>query len=529
MAEGSSLSTNLPRHLPLAALVVAALFLLPMALGQREISLEEAVDIALDLEEVRDVFSDDVEITAEFHEEGGYWLVQLFRDDERLAFVTVSSDGDVLEVGIRESEGREEGEEPWFPFPWASDSALFLFGGSIFLLAFWDFGRKLSLRNLGLLLMLSLAPGILYFWRNLHLSVVLVYLPFVFLTLFLVLFLRKRADGVRPNFPTGVMKAFTLLFFLYGVGLTLTGGVDDSGWFGSIGGEMMLKGELPYGRLEGGDTYGPLHYMLFAPLVGLFSESEWAEYNPAARILTIAFSLLLVFGLKKLGDSYGEGRGWSLSFAWVVLPYTLFMMRGSEVSHVFPAALSMWAFIYLSRPIASGGLLALAAETEFFPALYFPLWLSRHSGGDSLLPNRKGWVFLGSFVAVNLLILSPVLASPGGLSTFLRSTVLFQEGGGPGSFQSIWGIWGQYPDLRIVKLPIMAASLILYLGLYFYPVKKTRHTLLGLTALVILVIHLWKTHLGVGGYVTWFLPFFLGAVLLGSSRRWGKSTKQGAG
>jgi hypothetical protein len=472
---------------------------------------DEAVEIAKSHEKIRDLLDDEVRTEVEYSEEWKVWIVSFLRDDAEIAFVTVSLEGEILEVVVEEEA--ERGLTLEFLYPWMSTPALFLACGSLFLLAFWGFGKGLSPKNVDLLMCLFWIPGVLIYWQNLRIGVVLVYLPYIYLSARLIHMSKTQTTGdSEVNFDLRVVKVLTLILFLYGIFLTLTGGVDDSGWMGLEGARMILRGQVPYGHLNGGDTYGPLHYLLFTPLAAFEHAST---YNASARFLTILFVFLALIGLKRLGDRIGGRRfGTLLTFAWIVLPYPLISMMESQVSHFFPAVFTIWALYYTESPIASGALLGLGTQTEFYPALLFPLWMSYLKGkGSTFKISSRQILFLLSFIVGNFLPFTIVFWQEEGLTRFIEATILFQEGGGPGSFQSIWSIWGQYPFLKVLKVPIMWVFLALSLLLYFYPRKKTFYQLVVLSTSVIVGVHLWKNHLGVGGYIPWFQGFLLIAIL----------------
>jgi hypothetical protein len=207
---------------------------------------------------------------------------------------------------------------------------------------------------------------------------------------------------------------------------------------------------------------------------------------------------LIYIGCRHFGDAHG---GMAAAAFYLLLPYTAYYI--GQWHHVWPAALILWAVALYRRPVAAGLLLGLAAGTAYFPAVAFPLWCSFYW--------RRG---AGRFATAFLLT--------GGLCLVVIGSLLWVNGELPYSLQSVLMVTGKPPWVEprpgsvsfwtgvhwAYCMPVFIAYLAFVLATAFWPFPKNLAHLLALTAAVFIGIQFWYPDQG-GVYVLWYLPLLL--------------------
>jgi uncharacterized membrane protein len=281
------------------------------------------------------------------------------------------------------------------------------------------------------------------------------------------------------------------------IGFTLTDTfVGDIGYASSAGADRILNGQELYTR--GGahfDTYGPLAYILYIPFLWVWPFHETVLYPPSAEAAAIAWELLTVAGLVVLGRK--TRLGWALALAWVACPFTgLAMAIGSNDGLV--AALLVWALVaYRSAPL-SGALAGASAAAKIAPGFILPV-LARGTGQLNL---RRMAIALGVALLVVAVSLAPVFPK-GGLKEFYDATIGFQL-----HRNSPFSIWSQHDALVPLQTLLKLASIVLALGLAFFPRgNRTLAQMAALAAAVLVAAELPLKH-WFYLYVPWFLPLY---------------------
>jgi hypothetical protein len=183
----------------------------------------------------------------------------------------------------------------------------------------------------------------------------------------------------------------------------------------------------------------------------------------------------------------------------LMIPYTGLYV--SQVHHVWPIALIVWALAAYRIPTLSGSLLGLAAGTAYFPALVFPLWLSFYW-------KRGAGRFCLAFVLTAVVCLTAMgvdLAQKGQLEGSLHE-VFEQNSWQPWKVPTTQGFWtGLHWAYRI---PVFLAYLAFVIATAFWPAPKNLAQVIALSAAVIIGIQFWYADQG-GVYVLWYLPLML--------------------
>ena len=256
---------------------------------------------------------------------------------------------------------------------------------------FFRFRRLWSLRNLDLLLLLSVSPGLLILSHASGMPVTTK--PeieavrsvetfgygwlFVATGLFLVrLFLDswfRRRPLIEQNLNSAGLTFLCVSAFVFQVTRVAT----ESPAATTVAAVRQAEGLLSREDSHERTSAGPAQRLLSATGVAaarLVAEPSVAELV-AARVMACLSHLAVVLGLVFLGRRHlGDIRlGVSMATMYLLLPCTAYQVN--HVAHVMPAALVIWALTFYHKPMIAGGLMGLACGTVFFPAFLLPLWM----------------------------------------------------------------------------------------------------------------------------------------------------------
>jgi len=228
------------------------------------------------------------------------------------------------------------------------------------------------------------------------------------------------------------------------------------------------------------------------------SDAEWLT-----RSLAVACHFLIVVGLVVIGRWHFQdlAGGMAAATLYLILPYT--GMFVAQAHHAWPAALVVWAVAAYRRPTIAGILLGVAAATAYFPALILPLWLSFYW--------RRG---AGRFILANLLTLLLCLSITG--------SILWWQGQLHASLQSAfqyaaWQPWLVPPPGTegfwagthwAYRIPLFIAFVAFWILTPFWPMPKNLAHVMAMSAAVFIGIQFWYANQG-GVYVLWYLPLLL--------------------
>jgi hypothetical protein len=219
------------------------------------------------------------------------------------------------------------------------------------------------------------------------------------------------------------------------------------------------------------------------------------------KVLVVASHLGVVIGLILVGHlHFGNAtNGIGAATLYLMLPYTS-QMTG-RLDHVLPAALLIFAVLFYRRPLIAGVLLGAACGCVYYPLFLLPLWISFYW--------KRGLFRFVVTVAVVLTIMAVGLIStpesPGFLPDLQRMFGVFKP-----ATSGLLGIW----DTRIDgwdpswRLPVLAAFVVMSLCLIFWPSPKNLGSLLSCSAAVMLASQFWHGY-GGGLYMAWYLPLLL--------------------
>lgn len=374
----------------------------------------------------------------------------------------------------------------------------------LILAVFFKFGRLLSVRNLDLALLLSLAPGLLIV-KQTEPGYPLGYC-WLFavngLLLFRLLFdwtLTRRPRMEQNLNPAGM--AFLCAAAMMFQTTKIVTEAPDAGAVQSVRKSVdLLKrhdtSEEATVPEEVNEVAGPAVRLLATPVLPLMGGAEIA----AARAMAFLSHLAVLFGLIAVGRwHFGDTNlGLAMGTLYLLLPVTAYDV--TKVNHLLPAALIVWAVAAHRNPTISGGLLGLACGTLFFPIFLLPIWISFYW-------KRGAMKFATALVLTGAVLLGSLVLTSADTHSLTRqmigsidwSVLKFHADDGVG----FWSLYN--PAYRI---PVFATFMVLLVSLSIWPLKKNLETLLASSAAIIVATQFWYPDQG-GIYVLWYLPLML--------------------
>ncbi len=355
---------------------------------------------------------------------------------------------------------------------------------------FFKFSRLLSVRNVDVLLLFLLVPGLLLLYEGSWFGYLWLLLGsgcFLLRCLFDLALVRRPALSPNLNFGGLAWLAAALFVCMVTVAFRRPNGPADH--LGKAPATLDTVQETAKGIVEQ------------QPGV---REAEGLDIGLAVgRSLSLVCHLAVVIGLIYVGCRHFQDAhvGMAAATFYLVLPYTAYHI--GQLHHVWPMALIVWAVALYRKPILAGLLLGLAAGTAYFPVVAFPAWCGfywRRGAG------RFTWAFFLTGCAC-LAVIGSILWLNGELPHSLQSVLMFTSKPPwveprPGC-ESFWtGVHWAY------CLPVFIAYVAIVTATAFWPAPKNLAHLLALTTAVFIGIQFWYPDQG-GVYVLWYLPLLL--------------------
>ncbi|MGE0607426.1 MAG: hypothetical protein AB7O62_10055 [Pirellulales bacterium] len=386
---------------------------------------------------------------------------------------------------------------------------------------FFKFSRFWSVRNLDLIGLIAIAPGMLLVvigqglgragWEpNETVARVGYVWLFVIGALFLIRLLcdamMVRRPLLEPNLTAGGLAfiCISLLIFLFANVITAELRPED--WAGA---KLAQEGVPPKEATLGEHGPGYLQLLLLPNIPSKLQERQGEDPAPeeqakvqgritTARILVILSHLAVVVGLVLIGYRHFDNirTGIAVATLYLMLPYTA--QTFGKVSYVLPAALLVWAIEEYRRPLVAGMFLGLATGAVFFPIFLLPLWISFYW-------QRGALRFLGGVASMLLLLVATQYFTAPDFEAFLSQVKLMA--GWPGlTFRHVNGFWTE--TNTAYRITILVAYVAICGGMALWPARKNLGTLLSCSAAVMLGTQFWQANDG-GMHVAWYLPLLV--------------------
>ncbi|MFM9965617.1 MAG: hypothetical protein ACKV2Q_30900 [Planctomycetaceae bacterium] len=396
-----------------------------------------------------------------------------------------------------------------------NDATWFYLSLLLIVAVFFRFNRFLSLRNLDLVLLLSVAPGLLLVRRGYHFGYgwLFVITGCLLVRLFSDSFWKRRPLLEQNLNPAG-MSFLAVSAFVFLVSNAMTAAPPRETVETVRRAEEMLKRQdttLEQPTTEEAQA-GPTARLVTAPVAAASGlvvsggspepEDRWAIEQIASRATAVLAHFAVVAGLWMLGKRlFGDvNSGLAMATLYLLLPCT--SLDVGKVNHVLPAALIVWAFVGYRNPLVAGGLLGLACGSLLFPVFLLPLW--------AVFYGKQGaGRFVSALVAVAALLAVSLLFTSADSLSFtnqIRGSIDWSSLKLKGDAVGFWSIHdGAYEAYRI---PVIVTFFVMLLTLTFLPREKNLEHLLGHSTAIIVATQLWYPQQG-GAYVLWYLPLLL--------------------
>lgn len=257
--------------------------------------------------------------------------------------------------------------------------------------------------------------------------------------------------------------------------------------------------ETPVPASKVGSVHGP-GYAMLRLVVRNMAEGNRPMFVAAAKAVTIIAHFAVVLGLVLIGYRQFDNIRTGIGVATLYLMMPHMAITAARVDHVLPAALLVWALLGYRRPVWAGVFLGLAAGIVYYPFFLLPLWASFYW--------RRGLGrFTISFVSMLvILVVAQFFVARGNWDTF-GDSVVEMFGLWLPRYERLEGIWG-LGWRAVYRLPILALFVAMSATLAIWPAQKNLGTLISCSAAVILGTQFWHGY-GGGIFVGWYLPLLL--------------------
>jgi hypothetical protein len=387
---------------------------------------------------------------------------------------------------------------------------------------FFKFNRVLSVRNLDLVALIMLAPGLLAVEHGLRLGnadsqkigfVWLFVVTGVLLGRMLFDSMMVRRPLLEPNLTAGglVFLGIALLVFLLANVVTKRPQADDVAVAAAAERLQAREGQVDADQLARQGPGYPLLFLLpqistqrlFAPDPDTADDAGTGRrqvHETTARVMAIVSQLAIVAGMVLIGWRHFESvrLGIAAAVLYLLLPYTATMT--GRVDHALPGALIVWAVASYRQPFVAGALIGLAIGAIYYPVFLLPLWC-----GFYWTRGVRRFA-LGVAAALALLVVGLWFTSSDAGAFVGQLRQMF--GWILPNKVSLEGFWALPGYDAVFRLPVLAAFIALIATLAIWPAPKNLGTLMSCSAAVLLGSQFWKAHNG-GLFMAWYLPVLL--------------------
>ena len=368
---------------------------------------------------------------------------------------------------------------------------------------FFKFSRFWSIRNLDILLLFALVPGMMMLVGQVNAQPWTAYL-FLFMGTFLWLgrclidLGLTRRPLLEPNLNAAGLACLSIGVLALFVGETVSLSVRE----GSARNPADTKPE------KTNQEPGPA---LAAPSAPVTKIIEIAPIEPTlksnphqalARIIACIAQLGLVVGLVIVGWTHFERpiSGLAVATCYLLLPYSRFALVDS--AQLLPAALIVTALVFYKKPIVAGLLIGFSAAWMPASIGLVPLWTGFYRGRGAL----KFGAVAGGMLLASILV-GIFVPGTSNWAIALGARTLSEAGFWPNSeppeSHSFWsGIDMSY------RLPVWIGYLALVASTTFWPAEKNLGQLISTSAALLLASQFWYLAAG-GTLVLLYLPLVI--------------------
>ncbi len=406
------------------------------------------------------------------------------------------------------------------PTTWAYLSSLLIIG------LYFKFSRVLSVRNLDLIGLILLAPGLLmveFGTANDNLPVEqggyvwLFGIGGLFMIRLLLDPLMVRRPLLDPNLSVEGMTFLGTSLCIVLMANVINSELTPDDLAGARGAEQVQALQSTRPDDNSLATYGPgyplLHLLPSISTQKMLQREETPPKTPqerdmrrdvvriaTARTMAIISHLAIVVGMVLIGYRHFDNirAGIAAATLYLFLPYTA-QLTG-RVPHVLPAALLVWAIAAYRRPYISGMLIGLAIGAIYYPVFLLPLWLGFYW--------QRGLLRFSVGVVTTLAVLVGCLAFVSDSLAGFWANVQQMFGWTTLWPQQVEGFWSFDIIDPLYRYPVLVALLVFCCSLALWPAQKNLGTLISCSAAVMVATQFWHPR-GGGLYMAWYLPLVL--------------------
>lgn len=312
-----------------------------------------------------------------------------------------------------------------------------------------------------------------------------------------------RKPMLEPNLSRGglIFLTCSLLVFLF-ANVINSKPTDLSGPQGAVN----IASRTATDTSEQLQKYGPgLPLLYVIPSIPIFVDADQDSTSndvalvEVARIMAILSQISIVAGLVFIGYRHFRSFPMGVGMATIFLLLPYTAQFAGDSMHLLPGALLVWAIACYRIPMLAGALVGLAAGVCYYPFFLMPLWISFY-----WLRGRKRFA-LGALISIVIVVSSLAFTSAdfAGFLAQLRSIFGFIIP----RFEGLGGIWALNWDAWF-RLPLLVVFIVLCVSYAFWPAQKDLSTLISCSAAAMIAVQFWHGQ-GGGLYMAWYLPLIL--------------------
>ncbi len=233
---------------------------------------------------------------------------------------------------------------------------------------------------------------------------------------------------------------------------------------------------------------------------------HWPAWAVAALAFACHVAVLLSLAFISWRHFGDVAAGMAAVTFYLILPYTGLYV--GHLHHVLPMALFLGTILAFRSPTLTGSLLGIAAATTYFPLFVLPAWLSFYRA-------RGSGRFLTTFLLTLTLCLTAVVMTlwlNDELEDSLkvaRDSAAWQPWKDPVAGEqapATEGFWTGVP--WAYRIPVFLLFLSFVVATMFWPAPKNLAHVIALCAAVFIGLQWWCADQG-GVYILWYMPLLL--------------------